>query len=226
MFYLFLLAHLVADFMLQPYWLVQRKRHWHGLAIHCGVVLGCMGLLPLVDPAAFALWPGMLLITLIHYGADWWKVHYGQHIPGPPIVPFLVDQCIHLATLGAVLSLMLPMEQLWTPHGSPVSHMAIIGSAYVVATFAAPIAVMVWLDPRFDYLALAGRARIRSFIAGCGIVSLMLCSAALALPAAALGLAFVTHRPRSAHPLDAPFGIIVVVTIAAMLGAALRVIFG
>ena len=28
MFYLFLLAHLVADFVLQPYWLVVRKRRW------------------------------------------------------------------------------------------------------------------------------------------------------------------------------------------------------
>ena len=31
MFYLFLFAHLVADFALQPFWLVLRKRHWDGL---------------------------------------------------------------------------------------------------------------------------------------------------------------------------------------------------
>ncbi len=34
MLYLFLFAHLVADFVLQPFWLVQRKRHWDGLLIH------------------------------------------------------------------------------------------------------------------------------------------------------------------------------------------------
>ena len=46
----------------------------------------------------------------------------------------------------------------------------------------------------------------------------MLFSSALALPAAALGLVFVTRRPSSAHPLDAPFGVVVIIAIAALLG--------
>ena len=55
MFYLFLLAHLVADFVLQPYWLVVRKQRWDGLLLHGGIVLACMLLLPLADSAALAL---------------------------------------------------------------------------------------------------------------------------------------------------------------------------
>ena len=103
MFYLFLLAHLVADFVLQPYWLVVRKQRWDGLLIHGGIVLVCMLLLPLADAAALALWPAMLAITAVHIAADWWKVRYGGRIPGPPIGPFLLDQLIHVTTLCVVL---------------------------------------------------------------------------------------------------------------------------
>jgi hypothetical protein len=224
MFYLFLLAHLVADFILQPYWLVQRKQHLDGLAIHCGIVLACMALLPLLDPAVQALWPAMIAITLVHFGADWWKVNHGSAIPGPPIVPFLVDQLIHITTLVVVLGMALPPEQIWPLASSPASMMALIGSAYVIAAFATPIGVMIWLDPRFEHLTQAGWARIRSFVAGIGVVSLMLIGGALALPAALLGVAVAARKPFSGHPLDAPTGMLAVMTVAAALGAVMLLI--
>ena len=74
MFYLFLFAHLVADFVLQPFWLVQRKRTWGGLFLHGGIVLACMLALPLFDRATLSLWPAMLAITGIHIIADRLKV--------------------------------------------------------------------------------------------------------------------------------------------------------
>ena len=88
MFYLFLLAHLVADFVLQPYWLVVRKRRWDGLLLHGGIVLACMLLLPLADAAALALWPVMLAITAVHIVADWLKVHHGGRIPARRLAHF------------------------------------------------------------------------------------------------------------------------------------------
>ncbi len=224
MFYLFLLAHLVADFILQPYWIVQRKRRFDGLALHCGIVLACMALLPLLDPDARTLWPAMLIITAIHFVADWWKVNHGQTIPGPPIVPFMLDQVIHVVTLITVLSLSVAPDQLWEIAGSPSAHMAIVAAVYVVAAFATPIAVMVWLDPRFDYLALAGKARLRCLVAGFGVVSLMLVSGVLALPAALVGLTVATRKPFSRHPLDAPTGMLTVIIVAASLGAILLIL--
>lgn len=221
MFYLFLLAHLVADFILQPYILVKRKNRLDGLAIHCGIVLACMALLPLLDRRALDLWPAMLAITAAHFAADWWKVRHGHRIPGPPIGPFLLDQVIHLTTLAVVLSVMVPPGQLWLLQGSPAAYPAIIASAYVVAAFAAPIAVMVWLDPRFEHLALAGRARIRCLVASIGVVSLMLVSGVLALPAALVGLTMAARRPFSVHPLDGPAGMLAVLTVATSLGALL-----
>src|SRR5258705_3573043 len=99
MFYLFLLAHLVADFVLQPYWLVVRKQRWDGLLLHGGIVLACMLLLPLADAAALALWPAMLGITAIHIAADWWEVRYGGRNPRPPHRPAFFLHGAHVLNL-------------------------------------------------------------------------------------------------------------------------------
>jgi hypothetical protein len=232
MFYLFLLAHLVADFILQPYWLVVRKRRWDGLLLHGAIVLVCMLALPLADRAALALWPAMLGITMVHMVADWWKVHFGSRIPGPPIGPFMLDQVIHVTTLAVVLSLALPAEQVWTLSASPMAYLAIWGAAYVVAACATPIAVMIWLDPAAQHAALAGPARRRSLLVGAGGVSLALVGGALALPATLLGL-LVAMRRRStdaasanlaAHPLETPLGVLTVLCVAATLGVGLAMI--
>lgn len=219
MFYLFLLAHLIADFVLQPYWLVIRKQQWDGLLIHGGIVLVCMLALPLIDPATLALWPVIIGITAVHIAADRGKVRYGHRTPGPPIVPFLLDQVIHIVTLAAVLSLALPADQVWALAASPMAPLAIYGAAYITAAFATPIAVMIWLDPHFSNAALAGGARLRSLLAGVAGVSLPLLGGMAALPATLWGLLVVTRRPASTHPLDGPIGMLATVAIAASLGA-------
>jgi hypothetical protein len=230
MIYLFLLAHLVADFILQPYWLVVRKRRWDGLLIHGGLVLACMLALPLIDRAALALWPAMLGGTAVHMAADWWKVRYGDRVPGPPIVPFMLDQVIHVTTLAVALSLALPAGQIWALAASPVAPLALWAAAYVTAACATPIAVMIWLDPSFQHAALAGGARLRSLLAGVGIVSLTLFGGPLALPATLFGLVVIVRRgadgqaARPAHPLDTPVGLLTILCVAAALGAALTMI--
>jgi hypothetical protein len=221
MFYLFLLAHLVADFILQPYWLVVRKRRWDGLLIHGGIVLACMLLLPLADPRTFALWPVMFGITAVHIAADWWKVNHGHRVPGPPIVSFMLDQVIHISTLCAGLTLALPAEMVWALAGSPMAPTAVYASAFVAAAFAAPITVMIWLDPAFKHVALAGRARLRSLLASSAVLVLTLVGGLVALPATLLGLAMVVRRPLSTHPLDMPAGLLVVLCFAAALGMVL-----
>ncbi len=224
MFYLFLLAHLVADFVLQPYWLVVRKQHWYGLLLHGGIVLLCMLLLPLLDPATLALWPLMLGITAVHIAADWWKVHYGRMVPGPSIVGFLLDQVIHVGTIALFLGPALPVEQVWAVSGSPVAQLALYAGAYIVAAFAVPIGVMVWLDPLFVHAARAARARLRSLCASAVVVSLTLFAGVLALPTILVGLAVALRYPASPHPLDTPTGMLTVITIATLLGAVLVIL--
>jgi len=224
MVYLFLLAHLVADFVLQPFWLVLRKRRWDGLLLHGGIVLGCMLLLPLLDRAALALWPVMLGITAVHIGADWWKVHFGDRIPGPPIGPFMLDQIIHLVTLCGALSLALPAAQVWRLDASPAAYWGMYGSGYLIAACATPIGVMVWLDPAFANAALSGAARLRSLVAGIAVVTLTLFGGLIALPATLIGIMVIARHPRSAHPLDLPAGMLAVLCIGAAVGTALTLV--
>ncbi|HNP71155.1 MAG TPA: DUF3307 domain-containing protein [Kouleothrix sp.] len=221
MLYLFVFAHLVADFVLQPYWLVLRKRRVDGLLIHCAIVLGCMLTLPLLDRAALALVPAMLAITAVHFAADWWKVRFGDRIPGPPIGPFLLDQLIHLATLIGVLSLALAQAQVWQISASPFARLALYGSAYIIAAFATPIGVMIWLDPGFSNAALAGGTRLRSVLAGASAVSLAIFGGLLALPATLIGMTMLARHPRSNHPLDLPAGMLAVLCVGATVGTVL-----
>jgi hypothetical protein len=221
MIYLFLFAHLVADFMLQPYALVKRKCFWDGLLIHGAIVLVCMLLLPLADAALWALWPQMLLITAVHICADYWKVHKADKLFRQPIGPFLIDQAIHATTIMLVLGLTLAPQTVWTLSGAHFALMALYGVIYVAAAFAAPIAVMVWLDPSFQHVGLSGKARLRSMAACAAVVTLMLLGGAFALPATLVGLACLARHPRSSHPLDTPSGLLAALSVAALFASSL-----
>lgn len=221
MVYLFLLAHLVADFVLQPLWLVRRKQHWNGLCLHAALVLLCMLALIPLEPATHALWPAMLGIGLVHLAADRWKVRYADSMLRPPIVPFLLDQCIHLGTIIVALKLSLPATQIWSLHSSPLAVPALYAICYLLAACAAPIALIVAFDPTFQHAQQAAAARTRSLLIAVVVISLALFAGPLALPATLVGLVVVTRRPASAHPLDTPGGLLAVLMIAALLGAIL-----
>lgn len=224
MFYLFLLAHLVADFLLQPLWLVRRKSRWDGLLIHVGVVLVCMLALIPLEPAAGALWPAMLGISLVHLAADRWKVRHADRLFRPPFVPFLLDQGLHAATIAIALSLVLPAEHVWSPGASALAEPAIYLSGYLLATCAAPIALIVALDPGFQHAALAAAARVRSLLAATIVVTLALFAGPMALPLTLTGYALAARRPASAHPLDGRTGLLALLIVAALLGAGLNAI--
>jgi hypothetical protein len=217
----FLVAHLVADFVLQPYWLIQRKRRWSGLLIHGGIVLACMLALAWIAPGWLALWPAMLAITAIHIASDWWKVHHGDALFPHPIHGFLVDQCIHLMTIIGVLYMTLPAAELWHVQALPGGQMVWAAAGYIVAAFATPIAVMVWLDPVARYSGLAGWARARSFVLGAVVLSLTLSAATLTVPATLVGMVVATQWPLSKHPLDKPLGMLVVMGVSALTGVSL-----
>ena len=220
----FLVAHLVADFILQPFWLVQRKRCWSGLLIHGGIVLACMLALALIMPQILALWPAMLIITAMHIATDWWKVNLGDALFYHPIHGFLVDQCIHIATIISILYVVFPSSALWSMTTPPYNHIAWSAAGYTIAAFATPIAVMVWLDPAGRYSALAGWARLRSCVASVAVLSLVLNASTLALPAALVGMVIVTQWPQSTHPLDKPLGMFTVVGVSVLAGVLLRLL--
>lgn len=90
-----LVAHLIADFPLQPGWMIRRKRHPAVLALHGVVVVG-------VAAIALGGWPAPLLLILVgtHLAMDAIKVYLLPDSLGS----FTLDQVVHL---GVILALAL-----------------------------------------------------------------------------------------------------------------------
>jgi len=143
MFYRLILAHLVGDFVLQNRWLVLRKRTLHGLSMHVGMVGLAMAVV--AGDHLGQWWPWLLVILIVHGATDWAKVHLEPRLRLPPILPFLVDQVVHVLSIAAVVTLAETNGAglAWN-EGEPVWWIA---SVYLVATFALSIALPLWLDP-------------------------------------------------------------------------------
>jgi hypothetical protein len=87
------LAHLLADFVLQSDMMVRQKTRSLVLLQHCAIVatLSWVAL-------GFALAPILLLFVAVsHFGIDWVKAHYG----GPGFASFAADQAAHLLVIAA-----------------------------------------------------------------------------------------------------------------------------
>lgn len=133
-----LLAHLVADFVLQPHELVKLKRQPVGLVIHAGIHTA----LAAAVAASFLprWWLIVPLLGLSHYFIDRAKVA-SSHTQGPrSMAAFLTDQMAHLAALAAaVVAAGLPLRQavsIGPPAATEVLYFAI---PYLTVTFAGAI---------------------------------------------------------------------------------------
>ncbi len=133
-----LLAHLVADFILQPYVLVRLKRQPVGLAIHSGV--HAMITAVLVAPFLPRWWLIIPLMTVAHYFIDGMKMESGYSRGPVSLLVFLVDQAVHLVVLVLVVflaGLRLDTTISYGPRGlTPILYYAV---PYVAATFAGAI---------------------------------------------------------------------------------------
>ncbi len=97
LFWRLLLAHLLADYPLQPHALVALKSKPGGLAIHLGVHLAMM--LILVWPVLALVWPALLILTLIHGWLDRTKIRSTARLRLSEPAAYLLDQALHLASL-------------------------------------------------------------------------------------------------------------------------------
>lgn len=96
-----LLAHALADFLLQPDWMVRRKREPWVLLAHAAVVLA-LSQLALGHVAS----TGVLVLAGLHLAIDAVKTHVAR----PGLGAFLGDQAAHLAV---ILGLGLALPDLW-----------------------------------------------------------------------------------------------------------------
>jgi hypothetical protein len=100
MFWYLLFAHLLADYPLQPTWMVMQKTRLGVLMLHVGIHFGVM--LSIVGAARQILWPYLLLITMIHFAIDLVKNWFTAVRPRWVIGPYIVDQIVHYVSLWAV----------------------------------------------------------------------------------------------------------------------------
>ena len=98
------LAHVIADFLLQPTWLVQwKEKHFGGVAVHASV--HALMLLVLFWPKTLYTVAILLGVAIFHAFIDQTKILY-QKKYATYVSSFLVDQLMHLAILfGAFLLL-------------------------------------------------------------------------------------------------------------------------
>jgi hypothetical protein len=133
-----LLAHLIADFILQPYELVRLKSRSIGLLIHAGIHAGVTA--ALVVPLSPRGWQIAGLVGLIHYLIDYGKVRAGFATGPASLAAFVLDQVAHLAALAVVLMIAgVPWGAEWAFASPQLTAAMFYGIPYVAVTFAGAI---------------------------------------------------------------------------------------
>lgn len=114
------IKHYVADYFLQPGWMLGGKGDWRkpGGYVHAGIHAGLSGLVLLVAGTPWPWLIGLMLAEfIVHYGLDYAKIHYsaGVHVDTRPRrfwVLHGVDQVTHQLTYGAMIYLVLMAKGL------------------------------------------------------------------------------------------------------------------
>jgi hypothetical protein len=215
MFYRLMLAHLVGDFVLQNRWLVMRKRTPSGLALHVGLV--GLAMVPVSWERWGEWWPWLLVILIVHAVTDWAKVRLEPRLRVAPIVPFVVDQAVHVLTIAAVAVGAEPTGAgTALRQGEPAWW---VGSVYLMTTFGLSIALPLWLDPP-SLMQRSVAPRLTMITASALVLTLAWKGLPMLIPVVALGLYQGVARRMSQQPVMATFAaeFLCALMVAASLG--------
>lgn len=138
-FALLLLAHTLADFLLQTDWMVARKRRPQIFALHIGIV----GALSVV--ALGGAWQAALAVTAAHLIIDAVKIWALPPDWRNTLSAFLTDQLLHLVSIAGV-ALLWPLT-VWGPE---VTQFALTLSGLIISVFAGGYAIGL-MTARFDH---------------------------------------------------------------------------
>ena len=153
---LLLVAHVLADFVLQPARMAQAKAAGHpGWMLGHGAVVGLVaaGLLGVQDTQGALVLAGL---TLAHLGIDVAKVALARH--GSAIAGFLADQAAHLASILLVAALFPGLwgAGLWAGIAPPWAlGLAVVIAGAVLAARAGGFALALLMRP-FGEVGLDG----------------------------------------------------------------------
>lgn len=106
------LAHIIADFLIQPTWLVRwKERSFNGVMVHA--VIHALTLFVLLIPNTLSAAAILLGVAALHAVIDQTKVKYQKHHVAFGI-PFLVDQCAHFIVLVCAYVLLPFPPAFWS----------------------------------------------------------------------------------------------------------------
>jgi hypothetical protein len=135
MFWQLLLAHFIADYPLQPTWMVRKKVNPAILLLHVLVhfLVMLVVLLPATAAASSGLWFYCLIIAAIHFAIDTGKNWLTIHRPRWIIWPYVVDQICHILSIGLVSMWAMDRTSPQAFYLSP--HLAVIGVGFLLVTY-------------------------------------------------------------------------------------------
>ena len=149
LFLLLGVAHLAADFALQPAALVAWKgRSWAGAFFHAGIFAASAVLLALLTGTLPFLWPWILALWLIHAATDRRKISVARNsgntrCSNHGFFLFLVDQVLHFLALAfASAFAVLASPAGWSR--LPSDHLLVVLNAYLLVIFAFTVGLAVF----------------------------------------------------------------------------------
>lgn len=143
-----LLAHALADFVLQPAGMAAGKRKPVVLLAHGAVVLAT------AVAATGSLHPALLALTAVHMATDYAKARLGRGFAG-----FAADQAAHLLSVGAIAATAPAIWQtgLWAAWPEAASLFALAAGA-ILAIRAGGFAIGQLMQPWAEVISLDGLA--------------------------------------------------------------------
>lgn len=131
MFWYLFSAHLLADFPLQPSWIVLNKNRLSILSLH--VTIHFLVGLVLISLVNISVWPYVTLLVIIHFMIDFGKNYINKIKPNWIIGPYLIDQLIHIISIIFV-SILIEVRTGLAPF-APDPMWLILLNAYLLITY-------------------------------------------------------------------------------------------
>jgi hypothetical protein len=135
-------AHLVSDFVLQPNWMIARKRSFYILCLH-GLVAAVVSY---IFAGAWIAWQIPALVFFAHVLIDGVKVWSGRD----SLLAFSVDQVSHLVAIGLVSCYvqLAPVAFTWVNEfGGIASALLVLAGAVVAVTRASGVLIGKAIQP-------------------------------------------------------------------------------
>lgn len=147
MFWSLLLAHFIADYPLQPNWIVRNKTRLWALLLHVSIHLVVM--LAIVGAARAQVWPYLLALAVIHFWIDVGKNTIYRLRPKWVVGPYLVDQACHYLSIGLVSAWILGHIPAPALPFSPMA--AILVTGFLLVTYVWSITERILAHSQPDY---------------------------------------------------------------------------